>query len=228
MFLVAAAVIIYLLRINYRAAKILDSVLLPCHSRFDSRAFLDAAVALHHHHVLDRYSVLLACARHADRRSGVRRFAVCDTDRLKVMVLCRMLFEAPPGEIFERPKLGAASFLGGTSYRDWPLEPITLVDNIPFSIVMGYMGAGLEQPAMDYLLYCIRKMNWTSQRFAPVDARQMEAACSALINRKWPEKLAAYEEAFVREQIRGASTRKTTTEPPRPAEPSSAGASEGR
>lgn len=228
MLLATAAVIGHLIHLNYRAAKLLDSMLPPCYSHFDSRAFLDAAIILQNYHILDRYGVLLACARHADRRSGVRRFAACDDDREKVMVLCRMLFEAPPGEIFERPMLGGASFLGGTSYRDWPLEPITLVDNIPFFIVTNYMLGGLEQPAMDYLIYCIRKMHWTAQRFAAVDARQMEAACSALINRRWPEKLAAYEEAFLRKQIRSASTRKTTTEPPRAAEPSSAGASEGR
>src|SRR5262245_47911083 len=63
----------------------------------------------------------------------------------KHIILCRMLFKAKEGKPFRRPAMGGATFFGGTSYADWPLEPIELVDGVPFLISGSYrIGGGLE------------------------------------------------------------------------------------
>src|SRR5262245_10457955 len=56
----------------------------------------------------------------------------------QVIVLCRMLYTPKANGAFRRPLIGAAHFLGGTDYKDWPLEPIELVDGVPFLITRGY------------------------------------------------------------------------------------------
>src|SRR5579862_9137932 len=57
----------------------------------------------------------------------------------RVIVLSRMLFERRPGSDLRRPMMGAAYFLGGTGYSDWPNEPIEVVDGVPFLVTDGYM-----------------------------------------------------------------------------------------
>lgn len=79
-----------------------------------------------------------------------------------VYVLCRMLFEARPGQVFRRPRIGAASFPGNTSYSDWPLEPIALEQEIPILIVRGYTLAGLPEPPGSYVEYCLSSCTWRS------------------------------------------------------------------
>src|SRR5258707_376899 len=73
----------------------------------------------------------------------------------QVFVLCRMLFTKRGASEFRRPLIGGALFLGTTDYADWSLEPIELVDGIPFLITQGYILAGVPEAAGSYLRYCM-------------------------------------------------------------------------
>jgi hypothetical protein len=51
---------------------------------------------------------------------------------LRSITLCRMLFRAKPKGAFRRAAIGEWYFVADTESKDWPLEPITIVDGIPF------------------------------------------------------------------------------------------------
>lgn len=77
-------------------------------------------------------------------------------ERGKIAVLCRMLFTQRQGSDFERPALGGLDFLGtpirvgrlaeDPVFKKWPLEPIELVDGIPFVIFDGVVYQGWCDP----------------------------------------------------------------------------------
>jgi hypothetical protein len=100
--------------------------------------------------------------------------------------LCRMLFEARPGAPFRRPGLGGASFLADTSYEDWPLEPITLVNGTPFEIVEGYVIGGQPESATGYLEYCIANCQWRVFLYEPPLSWRLRDDLAALVSSpKW-------------------------------------------
>jgi hypothetical protein len=75
--------------------------------------------------------------------------------------------------------IGGAVFVGGTSYRDWPLEPIVLFEGIPILVVKGYALGGHAETATAYLEYCLKKGRWRKENFVPADSSQLRA----LVNR---------------------------------------------
>ena len=99
-----------------------------------------------------------------------------DVDAEQVFVLCRMLFTRRGTSEFRRPALGAAVFLGGTTYADWPLEPIELVDGVPFVITWGYEILGEGLPPEFYLRYCMTSCNWNTFRFREQSRAEMRTA----------------------------------------------------
>jgi hypothetical protein len=120
----------------------------------------------------------------------------------QVIVLCRMLFTKRRGSDFRRPGIGGAFFLGGTDYSDWPLEPIELVDGIPFLITRGYMLAGFPEPGEMYLGYCETNCDWTPHHYTMKTERQKEEALSKLIvSPKWKRPLDNEEQKFLSKQI---------------------------
>src|SRR5262245_58650010 len=63
----------------------------------------------------------------------LRAAAVSPKDRqrdMKVIVLCRMLFTARPDGKFRRPEIGGGMEI--VARETWPLEPIEIVDGVPF------------------------------------------------------------------------------------------------
>ncbi len=79
-----------------------------------------------------------------DKALASLREAAKKRDRnFAVIVLCRILFTKKDDGEFRRPLIGGAFFFGGTSYSDWPLEPIALIDNTPFMVTRSYIIAGL-------------------------------------------------------------------------------------
>ncbi len=108
----------------------------------------------------------------------------------QVFVLCRMLFTKKPGSDFKRPSLGGPSFLANTEKSDWPLEPIELVDGVPFLITRGYLiGGEAESPAF-YVRYCIETCDWNRFRFRPLsDAEKRKALDKLLASNKWKSRL---------------------------------------
>ena len=95
--------------------------------------------------------------------------------------LCRMLFEARPEAEFRRPLISLPWFAGGTDFKDWPLEPITIYRGLPLSIVRGYELAGYPESPQQYLEYCLSKCAWRRQEFEYVDRPAQRALIAEFI-----------------------------------------------
>lgn len=134
----------------------------------------------------------------------VRLHSMAQDEKLekRVIVLCRMLFTRRPGGDFRRPMIGGAGFLGGTDYQDWPLEPIELVDGVPFLITRGYEMAGFPEPDEWYLRYCETNCDWSGFRYTIKSKSQKRDALRKLLSSpKWKTPLDADETQFFAKQI---------------------------
>lgn len=166
-------------------------LLLTCSAAAPTTAPSDRAEAPHVHtdafvddyripHYLDAAAKLQALA--PDERAARLRHLARDPDRgSEIYPLCRMLFDARPGSDFRSPMIGAAHFIDGGRYEDWPLEPITLHQGVPILIVDGYTLAGVAEPPHTYLEYCLTHCKWRHTRYAPVRPDHGEAAVRDLI-----------------------------------------------
>jgi len=120
-----------------------------------------------------------------------------------VIVLCRLLFTAKPKGEFRRPMIGRPHCLGGTGPADWPLEPIEVVDRVPFLIATGYEMAGQAEPAGEYLDYCLKECAWGATEFKPRTAAEKQAALAGLLaSKKWKQPLTEFERKFLADQIK--------------------------
>ncbi len=120
----------------------------------------------------------------------------------QIMVLCRMLFTQRLASEFRRPRIGAGRFLGGTDFHDWPLEPIELVDAVPFLITKGYNLGGLAELSDDYLCYCMTDCDWNIVRFHEPAVEQKNDALAKLVSSsKWKRPLDSDEVGFLSAQI---------------------------
>lgn len=121
----------------------------------------------------------------------------------EIAVLCRMLFTNRSGSEFERPSLGGARFPGGTEYTDWPLEPIEIVDGVPFFISHSYIIAGRAFSPLIYIGYCMGNCDWSSYKFEmKSDAQKEEALKKLLVSPKWKQTLTPSDKDFFSAQIR--------------------------
>jgi len=111
----------------------------------------------------------------------LQEWAVSEKYDEQVIILCRMLFEPRPGVAFRRPLLGGPQFFGKTKMTDWPLEPITVIDDVPLLIVINYMLAGVAERAPSYLNHCLSNANWTTRRFRTVSKAEIAAAFEKLL-----------------------------------------------
>jgi outer membrane protein assembly factor BamB len=119
----------------------------------------------------------------------------------RVIVLCRMLFTKKAAGI-RRPMLGGPVFLAETSAMDWPLEPIELVDGVPFLITRGYELGGSPEPGEGYLKYCITACAWNDVAFTVPGPKAKQAALDKLLQSpKWKARLGDEEKKFLAAQI---------------------------
>jgi hypothetical protein len=120
-----------------------------------------------------------------------------------VVILCRMLFTSRPDSDFRRPGLGGPAFKGGTNKTDWPLEPIEILDGIPFLITQGYILGGKREPAKMYLQYCVDNCDWSTTRFeTKTDSQLMDALHHLVSAPKWLAPLSEYDIQFFRDQLK--------------------------
>ncbi|HEY1186560.1 MAG TPA: hypothetical protein VGE74_02835 [Gemmata sp.] len=120
-----------------------------------------------------------------------------------VIALCRLLFTAKPRGEFRRPRLGAPGGLGGTDRTDWALEPIEVIDGVPFLVVDGYDIGGRPESAEDYLEYCLKECDWGATEFKPkMVAEKQKALDKLLASPKWKKPLTADEKAYLAAQIK--------------------------
>lgn len=133
----------------------------------------------------------------------LRSLAATKESEDSVIVLCRMLFTSRPLADFRRPFIGGASFLGDTDYADWPLEPIEMVDGIPFLVTQDYIVGGFPESAQDYLDYCVSQAQWNPLVYRRQSEAEKAAALAKLIaSPKWKRPLVAEEQDFFAQQIR--------------------------
>lgn len=129
-----------------------------------------------------------------------------------VILLCRMLFVAKPesdslllklGESqFRAPRLGQPSFVAVTNSNDWPLQPIEIVDDVPFLVVVGYSGAGRPEPAQGYLQYCEKECDWSTTKFGPKTLAEKKKALEKLyVSPRWKKPLTEDEKRDLASQL---------------------------
>jgi hypothetical protein len=120
----------------------------------------------------------------------------------QVIVLCRMLFQKRDPSEFRRPWIGAPSFFGGTDIKDWPLEPIEVIDGIPFLITRGYRLAGSPEPAESYLRMCMTECDWNPLPFTEPTPKRLKDALEKLTSSaRWKRPLDGNEKEFLSAQI---------------------------
>jgi hypothetical protein len=76
--------------------------------------------------------------------------------------------------------IGSANFVGATSYRDWPLEPIVLFEGVPI-LVKGYALGGKPESATAYLDYCLKRCRWRKERYTPASSSQLRAVVNRFL-----------------------------------------------
>lgn len=132
----------------------------------------------------------------------LQQWAVSQKYDEQVIILCRMLFEPRPGVEFRRPMLGGPQFFGKTTMKDWPLEPITVIDDVPFLIVNTYVLGGVAEQGPTYLNYCLSNANWTTRRYRAVSKVEIAAAFEKLLKSIPPdEQQSKWELGIISKQI---------------------------
>lgn len=124
-------------------------------------------------------------------------------DGLQIAPLCRMLFVKREGGEFRRISYGGATFVGGTDYADWPLDPIVIVDGVPFNVVVGIIiaGAPAEYPE-GYFYYCLENCDWNDFRFeVKSEAQKQEAFKNLLLLPKLENHLSDRSKELLSEQL---------------------------
>ena len=125
-------------------------------------------------------------------------------DYEKVVVLCRMLFEFRDGVDYVYPSLGQRTFFWDTTFADWPLEPVELVDGYPFWIVssLAYSGARSPDAASRYVSYCITNCEWNAFKYHLLSTEQKRAALGKLLeSKKWKRPLDERDRLVLSSQI---------------------------
>ena len=125
-----------------------------------------------------------------------------------VFVLCRMLYIPKPSKTFRRPELAAPVFFGGTKIEDWPLEPIEIIDGVPFLIILGHLVARghflatPEESPLKYLEYCSKECVWNSVTYKSIALEDRKKAVDKLLeSKKWKKPLSDEEKSMLRHQI---------------------------
>jgi hypothetical protein len=77
--------------------------------------------------------------------------------------------------------IGGANFVGATSYRDWPLEPIVLFEGIPILVVKGYTIVGKPESATAYLDYCVTTCRWRKERYTLASSSQLRGVVNRFL-----------------------------------------------
>ena len=175
-------------------------------AEFKADLYLEAAIHLQALEPENAQEVLYSTA--SAKETNIRTSFTFVNDHLVTITLCRMLFTAKDSlsenskPEFRRARYGAPGFLGGTSLEDWPLEPIEIVDGVPFWITNGYTLGGFPEQGTSYLGYCIENCEWNNYRYSSQDSILKQAALEKLLaSSKWKRELSKYDQEFLSAQI---------------------------
>jgi hypothetical protein len=132
--------------------------------------------------------------------SRIKPYDIDDT--AKIAVLCRMVFDTRNNSTFRTAGIGMPSLLGGTDRSDWPLEPIEIIDGVPFDITKGYALYGSGESPEEYVRYCITNCIWSATHYEPKTDTQKRTALSRLLGlTKWCTPLTQQERDSLSGQI---------------------------
>jgi hypothetical protein len=136
------------------------------------------------HYKVDPYIRAAVGIQELDRKAAIDRLVTIARDPTcndRVVPLCRMLFVKRAGGEFRGARLGCPEQLGYTTDESpWPLEPIEIVDGVPFLITNGYNLGGEPESGESYLRYCLANCDWTTARFAPKSLSEKTRAAHKL------------------------------------------------
>lgn len=99
----------------------------------------------------------------------------------KVIVLARMLFAARSVGQFRRPALGLPNCLAQVHFLEFALEPIEVIDGVPFLLVRGYSVGGYPEQAESYVKYCLQNCDWAPAKYTPKTPAEKRAAAAKLM-----------------------------------------------
>ena len=120
----------------------------------------------------------------------------------QIFILCRMLFIKRGTAEFRSPWIGNSVFLGGTDSANWSLDPIELVNGVPFIIRWDYTLHGMRETPEQYLNYCMTNCDWTTFKFQMKSHNELnEALNKLLVSSKWKRPLEPQEHEIIAKQI---------------------------
>ncbi len=135
--------------------------------------------------------------------ASLRRFVKSGASDVDVVALCRLLYTGKDAKKLRRAAIGGTSFPGGTEYRDWPLEPIEIVEGVPFLISESYLCMGVSETALEYLAYCRQEGIWAPRLSVEKSTAELERALATILHsKKWKTDLYEDETRFLKEQVR--------------------------
>lgn len=128
------------------------------------------------------YAALAAALQKAGPEQAAAQLRVLAKrdDALKVVPLCRMLFTAKAGSTFRGPRLGGGSTCPRTDGADWPLDPIALIDGVPFLVTAKYGAMLTPETAAEYVEYCLAECAWSATPLSTPDKTAVDAAFAKL------------------------------------------------
>ena len=115
-----------------------------------------------------------------------------------IIILCRMLFMAKPNNEFRRARVGYSIH---PTTGDWPLDPIEMVEGVPFLIETGRLLAGLPEPPGKYVDYCIKNCDWNTYQFKPKSEEEKQKALEKLLAMPKLQMIHAADREFLAAQI---------------------------
>ena len=141
---------------------------------------------------------------------------------LRVIVLCRMLFEAPEDEEFEDPENRGVrfhrlrGFVGGTSAQDWPGAPLTVYRGAPILVARGdsfwaQSSGGVHilgsNPGVRFVDSFARNYRWRSEKYPELGTDEMRDIIREFIeNTEWKKPLTDAEKTFLLRQAEPPAT----------------------
>lgn len=165
------------------------------HFHFTCDDFLQAASQLQKFDIETRIKALRKLANSTPYENG----GIPEDQSYATIILCRMLFAKKFLHEFRRPLIGSPQFIGGykvPKHPDavnawvpsinaacalWNLEPITLVNDVPFLVVDGYLLAGHAESASHYLEYCLEHCDWSLVWYQQKSKAELNTAMQKLL-----------------------------------------------
>lgn len=128
-----------------------------------------------------------------------------------LIILCRMLFTPKYGEKLRDPGVGMTTLVIGMipinrldQSKDF-LDPVFLVNNIPFYISISTIFSGIPEPVSDYVHYCDTNGDWGKRKFKIATKHEMQVALKKFLNDNQGISFSSSDLKFLRDQMKPGS-----------------------